>query len=220
MTSVDMSSENQTSQASRLWRIALQMRAGRNDNFLPPLLFLTDRTRVPDPLTIVKSLPVGSGIVFRDYDLADRAVLAAKLAAAAVEYGLCLLVAGDPGLAHKIGANGVHLPEHQINEARALRQRHPNWIITAAAHSVPALVAARKNGVDAALLSPVFKTASHPDAPALGPTRFATMVRRANMPVYALGGINAGNASRLRQSGAVGFAAIGALAEQAPAPDA
>lgn len=213
MASVDMSLKNGNSQAAGMWHIAIQMRAGRDYGNLPPLLFLTDQNRVPDPISVLKNLPLGSGVVLRDYDLADRVELAAKLAAVAVENGLCFLVAGDPGLAHKISADGVHLPEHQINEAKALRRKHPGWIITAAAHSARALVAARKGGVDAALLSPIFATASHPGAPALGPVRFAAMAQKAKLPVYALGGINAGNASRLRHTGAVGLAAIGSLAE-------
>jgi len=40
------------------------------------------------------------------------------------------------------------------------------------------------------------------------------MVGQARLPVYALGGINAGNAERLAGSGLAGLAAIGGLAGQ------
>jgi thiamine-phosphate pyrophosphorylase len=92
--------------------------------------------------------------------------------------------------------------------------RRRDWIVTAAAHSPIAIRLAARLGVDAVLLSPVFATASHPDARTLGPLRFARWARESPVPVYALGGIDAARARRLRGSGAVGFAGIGGLANQ------
>jgi thiamine-phosphate pyrophosphorylase len=57
----------------------------------------------------------------------------------------------------------------------------------------------------------VFPTASHPGAPHLGAVRFAALARSTEMPVYALGGIDAENVMRLRQAGIAGIAAIGAV---------
>jgi thiamine monophosphate synthase len=45
----------------------------------------------------------------------------------------------------------------------------------------------------------------------LGALRFAALVRGARPAVYALGGIDGAGARRLKDSGAVGIAAIGAL---------
>ena len=59
------------------------------------------------------------------------------------------------------------------------------------------------------LLSPVFETKSHPGNAGLGVLKFAAWGRRAPLPVYALGGIDAGNARRLSHSGAAGIAGIG-----------
>ena len=50
---------------------------------------------------------------------------------------------------------------------------------------------ARRAGADAAVLGPVFASASHPAAPSLGASRFAALVRASPLPVYALGGIDA-----------------------------
>ena len=50
---------------------------------------------------------------------------------------------------------------------------------------------------DAVLLSPVFRTRSHPEAATLGPLRFRLLAQRARMPVIALGGMNADTAQRL-----------------------
>ena len=85
-------------------------------------------------------------------------------------------------------------------------------LITAAAHGSRALRAAARAGVDAAVLSPVFATASHPDARPLGPLRFRRLADQCGVPVYALGGVTAATAKALKNSGAVGIAAISGLA--------
>jgi thiamine-phosphate pyrophosphorylase len=66
--------------------------------------------------------------------------------------------------------------------------------------------------VDAVFLSPVFATKSHPDRIALTPLRANLIARKANKPVYALGGIDVRNARLLATDIFAGIAAIGALA--------
>jgi thiamine-phosphate pyrophosphorylase len=177
---------------------------------LPPLILMTDPKRLADPCAAAERLPPGSGVILRTYEPPARERLAQELAAIARRRGLALLVAVDSELAAAVGAAGVHLPEALIGRAAMLRRRH-DWLITAAAHSLAALHAAARAGADAALLAPVFPTASHPEARALGPALFSALARRTPLPVYALGGIDAHNAPLLLASGAVGIAGIGAL---------
>lgn len=177
---------------------------------LPPLILMTDPKRLADPCAAAEHLPPGSGVILRAYEPPERERLARELAAIARHRGLILLIAVDAALAAEVGAAGVHLPEALIGRAAQVRRR-PGWLVTAAAHSLAALHAAARAGADAALLSPVFPTASHPQAHALGPALFATLARRAPLPVYALGGIDAKNAPLLLASGAAGIAGIGAL---------
>jgi len=178
---------------------------------LPALALMTDARRLPDPGPAAARLPAGSLVIFRHYEAPDRRAKLAALARICRRRRLRLLVAGDIGLARAARAVGVHLPEALVPRGRIRRPR-PGWLVTAAAHSAVALQRARAAGVDAVLLAPVFPTRSHPGAPALGPLRFARLARASRLPVYALGGIDAGNARRLAGCGAVGVAAIGALA--------
>ena len=180
---------------------------------LPPLLLLTDSLRLPDPEGAIAGLPRGSGIILRHYDHPDRPVLAQRLRAASRERGLRLLVAGDARLAVAVRADGLHLPEALVRRtAGACRAwRRPGWLVTAAAHSPAALCRAAQAGADAALLSPVFATASHPGAQSLGAVRFARWCGESPIPVYALGGIDADSARRLTGSRCVGLAGIGAI---------
>ena len=182
---------------------------------MPALLLMTDEARLADPLPAARALPAGSGIILRHYGEPGRAALARQLAGVARRRGLVLLVGEDPGLARRVGAHGVHLPERAIRRAAAVRWQR-DWLITAAAHSPAALRVAAAAGADAALLSPVFATASHPAMRALGPQRFAALAKASPLPVYALGGIDDARARLLQGSGAIGIAGIGGLIPQAP----
>ena len=183
---------------------------GAAGSALPALVLMTDELRLADPLPAAHALPAGSAIILRHYGVPERAALARRLAAIARRRRLLLLVGGDPALARRVGAAGVHLPERAIRHAGAVRW-HASWLVTAAAHSHAALLSAAAAGADAALLSPVFATASHPGGRALGPHRFAALTQASPLPVYALGGIDDENARLLRGSGAVGIAGIAGI---------
>ena len=181
---------------------------------LPALLFLTERARIADPLAVAARLPPGAGVILRDYDAPGRRALAASLAAVARARGLRLLVGGDGDLARDLGAAGLHLPERRMAEAPRWRSRHPDWLITVSAHSRQALRAAHLLGADAALLGPVFATASHPGAAPLGVPRLRALAHASPLPVIALGGLNADNVARLGGAPIAGIAAIGGLARE------
>lgn len=80
-----------------------------------------------------------------------------------------------------------------------------------ACHGRSALGRARALKADMAVLSPAFATASHPGAAFIGAARFGLWVRRAGLPVLALGGMNRRRLVRLPL--AAGFAAVGAFRE-------
>ncbi|NQV84499.1 MAG: thiamine phosphate synthase [Rhodospirillales bacterium] len=190
-----------------------RLRGGR---LLPGLILMTDETRLPDPLPTVRALASGSAVILRHYGDPDRADLAARMVAEARERDIRVLIAGDARLALRVQAHGLHLSEAMVrHDAQAWRNwRKPGWLVTAAAHSPAALFRAGRAGVDAALVSPVFPTASHPEARHLGTIRFAAWCRLSPLAVYALGGITPANARRLKNSGAKGVAGIGAFIDK------
>ena len=162
---------------------------------------MTDDARLADPLAAAHAMPKGGMVVARarhGLEPLARALLEARRCA--------VLIAGDPLLAVRLGAHGIHLAEARASEAAHWRARFPHMLITASAHSLHALA---RMHVDAFFLSPVFETKSHPGRAALGAARANLIARHARVPVYALGGIDARNAALL--SGFHGIAAIGAL---------
>ena len=187
----------------------------RRGRALPPLILMTDIHRLPDPVAAVSALPQGGAVILRQPDGVLREAQARILLPLCRGRGVLLLIAGDGRLAAKLGADGIHLPTAMLRSgARVWRLWRRNWLVTAAAHSPAALHRARRAGADAALLSPVFATASHPQAETLGPLRFAAWCRSGPLPVYALGGITGLTGRRLIHSGTVGFAGIGGLSSR------
>lgn len=160
--------------------------------------------RTPDPEAAAARLPRGSAIVYRAFGAADAQAVALRLKAIARRRGLKLLIGADEALAARVGADGVHLPERLASRARRIRAKHPNWLITAAAHGPRAARAQ----VDAVVVSAIFPSNSPSAGGPLGALRLARIVSAARSPVYALGGVNQTTAARLLATGVVGIAGV------------
>lgn len=178
---------------------------------MPPLLFLTDPERTPEPWEQASRLPPGAGVVFRAFGREDGQAVGRRLVEVCRTRGLIMLVGADEGLAVALGADGLHLPEREVGQTPAIRARRPDWLITGAAHSQVALAATARAGLDAALVSPVFASASPSAGTPLGVARFRDWVSGTSLAVYALGGITEMTAPDLADSGACGLAAVGAI---------
>ena len=146
----------------------------------------------------------------RAHELSDEAYRELLQAALAIchRHGARLLInrPGDPS--GWLGqADGIHLNRHQLMK---LTQRpiDSGWI-GASCHNPQELNRAETLGLDYALLSPVRKTLSHPEAQALGWGQFAAWVELTNLPVYALGGMDPSMLAEARAHGAQGVAGIG-----------
>ncbi len=194
--------------AAKLVRLASALNAGAP---LPPLMLMTDEIRLPDPAAAARKLPRGCAIIVRHRDGASRERLARQLKPIVRARDLLLLISEDAELAVRIGADGLHLPERQASRASHWKALRPRWLITAAAHSEQGVAGAARSGAGAVLLAPVFPTLSHPGRKSVGVVRARLLAARAQIPVYALGGINPANARRLAGSRFAGIAAIEAL---------
>ncbi|WP_342662338.1 thiamine phosphate synthase [Elioraea tepidiphila] len=176
---------------------------------LPWLILMTDPARGGDPLAAAAALPRGCVVILRHDSVPGRADLAKRLARLCRARGLRLSIARDARLALRLGT-GLHLADGM--EPPVLWRLHRRGLLTVAAHGPAALARARRMNADLALLSPLFPTASHPGARALGTVRFARFSRAARLPVAALGGITALRVTAAARAGAAAIAAVGALA--------
>ena len=198
--------------------IAHRLNFGADATHLPPLVLFTDEERQPEPLASVALLPPGSAVLFRHYRFPARKSLALALRTLCNTRALIFIVSNDVDLALEVAADGLHLPEYRLKggsrDIHKWRQFGEGFL-TAAIHSPQALISARRLKVDAAFLSPVFFSASHPNKRPLGLMRFIKICKSTRLPIYALGGINEVSAKRLVGSGAVGFGAVGAMIDPA-----
>ena len=182
---------------------------------LPLRIFMTDRHRLPDWKEVLATLPLGTGVIFRDYDAPDRKKMAQEAADICAARGLFLSIAGDPQLALELNA-GLHMPEKQAPSLYRHLSRIPATVlVTLSVHSARGLISAQSIPVDAILISPIFTTASHPNAATLGPVRFASLAKDSPCPVYALGGMSDTRLQRLSSShkhNLAGYAALDTFA--------
>lgn len=107
---------------------------------------------------------------------------------------------------------GWHLTSTQLvtmaGQPRPLPQER---LLAASCHDASELQLAAALGCDFATLSPVLATASHPGSPALGWEQAQALVRKAQLPVYFLGGMSPEEISQARRCGGQGIAAIRGL---------
>jgi len=171
---------------------------------LPTLWLMTDPRFGNELLDAIRRLPFRSGVIFRHYelDLCDRRTLFRKVAHVCRQRGHMLLLAGDARLAVQWRADGFHQ-----------RSAGPRSLVhTAPVHNRRELKEARWAGADAVLISPLFPTQSHPDAPSLGLMAFNRLARQADgVAVIALGGMSRQKAAMLRLKNIYGWAAIDAF---------
>lgn len=110
-------------------------------------------------------------------------------------------------------AKGVHLTSQQLAQYQSRQQLalNPEHYLWVSAHHQQDLAKAWLIGADAATLSPVCATASHPSQQAMGWQAFEDTVKTANLPVYALGGMTKEDISLAQQHGGQGVAGIRGL---------
>ncbi len=180
----------------------------------PGLIVMTDQERLGDAMAVLEKLPAGAALCMRDYTIPDRGEIAARLAKRSRERGIRFLVGADVHLAIAVNAWGVHMPEG-LWRTRPLEiglAKRRGLKVTTAVHSRVAAHRAVSGGLefgcDAMIVSPVFPTASHRDAKALGPTGFELITRDIPVPAYALGGVNLNSIRWLRHTSAAGVAGI------------
>lgn len=185
---------------------------------LPSMIAMTDVDRFPDPAAVIPQLAAGSALILRHYDSPARRALAKMLAPICRHHGIRLLIANDARLALAVDADGLHLSEAFLRQEPQHWQLWcpPHWLITAAAHTPTALRRAAAANVDAALLAPIFPTASHPGQANLGILRLTHWARTSPLPVYALGGVNSSTIRRLKGCPIAGIAGIGGFQSTTP----
>ncbi|QZH75967.1 MAG: thiamine phosphate synthase [Erythrobacter sp.] len=159
-----------------------------------PRLWLLSDARNDEVLEIrLRQLGAPSAFVYRHYHLPPKGRLARyrQLARVARAEGHLVILADSALTAREWGADGIY------GAPLALYPRRCDLLRVATAHDMSEIAQANRVGADAVMLSAAFPTNSHPGGKVLGPLRWHSLARQAQMPVIALGGMNSVTSRRL-----------------------
>ena len=126
--------------------------------------------------------------------------------------GVPLIVNDDPEAAVAAEADGVHVGPFDRPPSEVRRIIGPDAILGVSVTSVGASGPVDPAIIDYVGLGPVFPTPTKPDAAdPIGLPGLRAGCRALNVPVVAIGGIKAGNASDVIRAGADGIAVVSAI---------
>jgi thiamine-phosphate diphosphorylase len=153
-------------------------------------------------------------VQYREKNASTRGMIeeAAELCRVCRTAGVPFIVNDRIDVALAVDADGVHVGQDDMpaSGARGLIGRRK--ILGVSAGSVEEARKAVDDGADYIGASPVFSTPTKPDAPPpLGVEGLRRMARAVDIPVVAIGGINAANAAAMMEAGAAGIAVVSAI---------
>jgi thiamine-phosphate pyrophosphorylase len=187
----------------------------------PPLLVITDRRLVRQPLETVVRAILAAGCRWlllreKDMDASAREALLVRLVALAAPHSARVMVHGDARAAARIaGVAGVHLAEAggAVEVARARQALPAGALLGQSVHDRAAAAAALTAGADYVTFGPVFPSLSKPGyGPGVGACdALAALAGAWPGRIVALGGITPANAALCRKAGAAAVATLGAV---------
>ena len=140
----------------------------------------------------------------RDKNIPDDVLLAlaAELRELTDETGRIFIVNDRPDIAAIIGADGVHLGQHDLPIAEARRLLRPGAVVGRSTHSLAQAKAAVNEGADYISVGPIFETETKDAGPAVGLGLLQEVADAVTLPIVAVGGIGADTAASAMKAGA------------------
>lgn len=182
------------------------------------LYAVTDQSWLKDGetlLDVVKEV-LKNGATFlqiREKDLgeADFETEAKKLQDICKDYHVPYVVNDNVEIAIKIGADGVHVGQSDIKGRDIRALIGSDKILGISAGTVEEAIAAELAGADYIGVGAVFGTSTKKNARNMSMDRLKEIVEAVDIPVVAIGGINASNISELAGSKVDGVAVVSAI---------
>jgi len=147
----------------------------------------------------------------KDLNEKDFETEAKKLQDICKEYHVPYVVNDNVDIAIKIGADGVHVGQSDIKGRDIRALIGTDKILGISAGTVEEAVAAEQAGADYIGVGAVFGTSTKKNARNMSIDRLKEIVEAVDIPVVAIGGINASNMSELAGSKVDGVAVVSAI---------
>jgi thiamine-phosphate diphosphorylase len=129
-----------------------------------------------------------------------------------LEAGIPLIINDHVGIAMASKAEGLHVGPDDISVPSARRMLGNSLIIGKSTSKHDEAIKAEQESASYVGVGPIFTTANKPGKPAVGVQSITKVKAVVNIPVVAIGGIDAGNLAECIEAGADGVALIGAVA--------
>lgn len=188
----------------------------KTDPYLGGICFITDRNLCPLTCMEMTQAVLRAGIKWVQYRDKEKDRLAFYRTALGLReitrcYGASFVVNDHADIAAAVDADGIHLGQDDLplKEARKLLGREK--IIGISTHSVEEAIRAEEDGADYIGFGPVFETATKDAGTPRGTGMLEEVRGRVNIPVVAIGGIDAGSVSEVLSSGAGAVAVASAV---------
>ena len=127
------------------------------------------------------------------------------------EHKVPLIINDNVQFAIDIDADGVHLGQDDMNPAEARKLLGTDKIIGVTAKTVEQAKKAQADGADYLGSGAVFGSTTKLNAKPMTKELLREITAAVDIPVVAIGGINADNASTLKGTGIAGIAVVGAI---------
>lgn len=152
-------------------------------------------------------------IQLREKNLDDKAFYqeALEIQKLCKEYKVPFVINDNVELAKKIGADGVHVGQSDMEALDVRKVLGDDKIIGVSAQTVEQAELAEKHGADYLGVGAVFPTGSKDDATEVSFETLQEICEHVHIPVIAIGGITRDNVVELSQSGICGIAVISAI---------
>jgi thiamine-phosphate pyrophosphorylase len=180
------------------------------------LQLITEPRRTPAELLGLVEQAVVSGVNWvqlRDKQASGLAMFrqAEELRRMTLQAGAKLSINDRLDVALAVGADGVHLAGQSLPVAAARGLAGGRLLVGRSVHSLEEAQAAARAGADYVTFGHVFPTTSKPGLPPQGVSVLAEIVAAVDVPVLAIGGINAANLDQVLATGCAGIALISAI---------
>jgi len=107
---------------------------------------------------------------------------------------------------------GIHITSNELMETKNIpNEIRKKYKISSPVHNYQELERANKLKLDFAIVTPIQKSISHPRAPSIGWKESGMFLKKADLPLYAAGGMHIHDLQKAKDLGFVGIACLGAL---------
>ena len=130
------------------------------------------------------------------------------------KYGVPFIINDNVDVALAMGADGIHVGQHDMEAGDVRRLLGPDKILGVSAQTVEQAVLAEKRGADYLGVGAVFPTGAKDDAEEVSHDTVRAICEAVSIPVVAIGGISQKNVMQLSGTGICGIAVISAIFAQ------